>query len=117
MSYAVGYTNLVTVSFNSLAATNASIFFSVGTFTPVGQCCQTAFLALISVDGGSPGGAQGLGRGGQTIQPAGTLGVVSCFGRLSFAQGQHPVTSVVFVPNGSFAVERGPSTAILLQYD
>jgi len=112
-----GYTNLLTVSFNALAASNASIFFSVGTFIPVGQCCQTAFLVLISVDGGTPGGAQGLGCGSQTSQSMGTLNGISCFGRLSFTQGRHSVTSVLYVPSGSFTVERGPSTAILLQFD
>lgn len=112
------YTSLVTVSFKAVSAVNASIHFSVGTFIPANQCCQGAYLELISVDNGTPGGAQGLGCGGQTSQFTGNLIGVSCFGRLSFAAGAHSVTLVLYLGGGGpFTVEAGPSTAILLEFD
>lgn len=110
--------HLLTLSFTTPTATNASVFFSVGTFIPPGQCCQGAFLELISVDDGPLGGEQGLGCGGQTSQFTGTLIGVSCFGRLAFTPGTHSVTLVLFIGGGGpFVVERGPSTAILVQFD
>lgn len=106
------------VSFDVPSATNATVSFSVGTFIRPGQCCQGAFLELISVDDGPPGGEQGLGCGGQTSQFTGTLVGVSCFGRLAFTPGTHSVTLVLFIgAGGPFVVEQGPSTAILIQFD
>jgi len=108
----------MTLSFATTTPANATVFFSVGTFIRPGQCCQGAFLELVSVDDGPPGGEQGLGCGGQTSQFTGTLIGVSCFGRLAFTPGTHSVTLVLFVgAGGPFVVEQGPSTAILIQFD
>jgi len=112
-----GYHPLVNLTFITNSAVNATVHFSVGTFVPVGGCCASSYLELISVDNGPPGGPQGLGCGGETSQvKTGVLVGVSCFGRLSFSPGTHSVSLVLFGA-GPFTVEHGPSTALLLEFD
>ncbi len=112
----LGYTSLVSVTFTLASPSNSTTFFSVGTFIPAGQCCPSSFLELISVDNGPPGAGQGLGCGGQTSQFTVTLNGVSCFGRLAFTPGTHTVSLVLYA-GGPLTVERGPPTALLLEFD
>jgi hypothetical protein len=105
----------VAVNFSVPSSKNATVFYSVGTFIKAGQCCVGAYLSLLSVDNGSPG-AQ-VGCGGSTAQYTNVLVTVSCFGRLSFSAGQHTITLFVENGGGTWTIEAGPTTSILVQFD
>lgn len=111
-----GNFRLVSANFTVPVHLNASIFFSVGTFIPPGQCCPGVYLELLSIDNGGLG-AGGLGCGGVTSTFAGVLLTVSCFGRLNLTSGSHSVTLWLQNGGGTYVVEAGLSTAILIQFD
>lgn len=105
----------VSVTFRVPVSVNATVFYSVGTFVKPSQCCPGAYLALLSVDNGIPGAQVGCGGGTSTF--TGVLVTVSCYGRLSFATGQHTITLVVENGGGTWTIETGPTTSILVQFD
>jgi hypothetical protein len=101
-----------TLSFSVSRASDATVFISVGTFIPAFQCCPGAYLAELSIDSGPLLGI----CGGVTSQFTNVLNTLTCFIRHTFAAGQHTVTLVVFNGGGTWTVEAGPTTAILIQF-
>jgi hypothetical protein len=105
--------SVVAVAFSLHFALNATLFLSVGTFVKPSQCCPGGYLEEFSVDNS----ASAAVCGGTTSQFTGVLVTVTCFTRASFAAGQHSVTLLVLNGAGTWTIESGPTTALLVTFD
>jgi hypothetical protein len=110
----LNFYRVLAVFFSVPTRTNATVFYTVGTFVPTSQCCPGAYLSLLSVDSGVPG-AQ-IGCGADTSRFTNVLSTLSCFGRLSLGPGTHTITLIVANGGGSWTVQSGSTTSILVQF-
>jgi len=106
--------SVLTVTFNVPVKTNATVFYSIGTFVKPSECCPGALLALLSVDGGTPGAQADCGA--DTSRFTGVLSTLSCFGRLTFLPGAHRIALIVGNGGGIWTIEAGSTTSILVQF-
>lgn len=104
----------VIVSLNLPSASNATIFLSVGTFIPAGQCCFGGYLVGYSIDGGTFVGV----CGGETSRFTNVLITDTCFTRTTLPAGAHTLGLIVDNTDvGTWMIEAGSSTAILVEFN
>ena len=104
----------VTVPLNLPSASNATIFLSVGTFIPAGQCCVGGYMIGYSIDSGTFVAICGA----ETSRFTNVLITDTCFTRTSLPAGTHTLGLVVDNPDvGTWMIEAGTSTAILVEFN
>jgi len=104
----------VTASTNLPSATNATIFLTVGTFIPAGQCCFGGYLIGYSIDSGTFIGICGA----ETSRFTNVLITDTCFTRTTLPAGSHTLGLVVDNPDvGAWTIEAGSTTAILVEFN
>jgi hypothetical protein len=104
---------LITANFSSSVATHSTIFVTVTVFVPVSSgCCIGAFAEQIQIDKGP---LHQIG-GGDTSRTVGIRVTLTAFERVDLSAGLHSVTLEVFNGGGSWAIDSGPLTALLVEF-
>ena len=104
---------VVSINFTAPSPTNATVFYSVGTFIQPSQCCPGDLVVFVSIDGGF---VPRIDCGAATAQFTGVLSSLSCFGHLTFTAGPHNVALVVGNAGGYWTIELGSTTALLIEF-
>ena len=104
---------LITANFSSSVATHATILVTVTVFVPVSPgCCIGAFAEQLQIDNGP---LHQIG-GGDTSRTLGIRVTLTAFERVDLAAGIHSVTLAVFNGGGSWTIDSGPLTALLIEF-
>ncbi len=100
---------LITANFTTPTATQATILVTVTVF----GCCPGAFAEQLAIDNGP---LHQIG-GGDTSRSAGIRETLTTFERVSFGPGPHMVTMAVYNGGGTWTIDSGPLTTILIEFN
>ncbi len=104
---------LITADFTAPGSTQTTIFATVSVFVQPSQCCPGAFAMKLGIDNDP---TQQIG-GGDTSRFIGLRVTLTSFQRVSFASGPHSVTLVVFNGGGTWTIDAGALTALLIEFN
>ncbi len=104
---------LMTANFSSSVAVHATIFVTVTVFVPVSSgCCIGSFAQQLQIDSGP---LHQIG-GGDTSRTVGIRVTLTSFERVDLSAGMHSVTLAVFNGGGSWTIDSGPLTALMIEF-
>ncbi len=104
---------VISATFSLSTSAEATIFATVTVFQKSLDCCAGAFAYQLSIDNGP---LHQIG-GGDTSRFPGVRVTLSSFERVALSPGSHTVALNVYNGGGTWTIDSGPLTALLIEFD